>query len=202
MLIKPKKDICKICSEYENATEEAKLQLQQQYESHIKNKNIVREIKNKEKDLADQKLKTVAVFDLEKANFYNFKSQVTSLKNWIHDTNGNKVLFSKIKEIKACPDTPNKLFFKYDFENHDYLVLDTTNRTSSRTRKTNISPQSLNELMPAYDKCLPISNALYKDLISLCDTNAIPLHYQGFYRNLVTQSDTPNLEIFDTSDED
>lgn len=355
---RPKKDICKLCSEYENATEEAKLQLQQQYEIHIKNKEIVRNIKNMEKESVDPKIKTVAVFDLEKvlslpqsnvgifhykrkypaynftvynlisrqgycflwhaqiakrganeiasclysffnaeanrgikslslysdncsgqnrnrfifsmylfvsrtlhleiihrflqtghtqnegdsmhacieknmknktvytpdqlyeiimnakiqnkfiinemsqADFYNFKSQVTSNKNWLHDTNGNKVLFSKIKEVKACPEIPNKLFFKYDFENNDYLVLDTTNRTSSRTRKTNVCSENSNELLRAYNNYLPISSALYKDLINLCNTNAIPLHYQGFYRNLVTQNDTVNLEVFDSSDED
>ncbi|CAG5044450.1 unnamed protein product [Parnassius apollo] len=40
------------------------------------------------------------------------------------------------------------------------------------------------ELKPAYDKPLPIKKALFNDLLSLCNSQAIPHHYQPFYRNL------------------
>ncbi|CAG4981678.1 unnamed protein product [Parnassius apollo] len=40
------------------------------------------------------------------------------------------------------------------------------------------------ELKPAYDKPLPIKKALYNDLLTRCKSQAIPYHYQPFYRNL------------------
>lgn len=356
---RPKKDLCNLCSKYDNSTEEGKLQLKEDYDSHIKNKNIIRNMKDSEKESADPNVKTVAVFDLEKVlslpqsnvnifhykrkypaynftvynlisrqgfcylwhaqiakrganeiascllhfiksevnrgiksislysdncsgqnrnrfifamyiyvsrvlnvevthrflqtghtqnegdsmhacieknmknktlyspdqlyevimnskvqnkfvikemnqnDFYNLKSQVTTSKNWSQDTNGHKVFFSKIKEIKTSPDAPNKLLFKYDFES-EYLVLDTTNRTTTtRTRKSNnANAVDVNELPLAYAQLLPISDALFKDLISLCNTNAIPLHYQTFYRNLLPATESPNLEVFDSSEEE
>ncbi|KAF9409219.1 hypothetical protein HW555_011351 [Spodoptera exigua] len=102
----------------------------------------------------------------------------------------------KIQQIKTSPDAPNKLLFKYDFES-EYLVLDTTNRTTTtRTRKSNnANAVDVNELPLAYAQLLPISDALFKDLISLCNTNAIPLHYQTFYRNLLPVTESPNLEL-------
>lgn len=355
---RPKKDLCNLCSKYDNSTEEGKLQLKKDYDSHIKNKNIVRNIKDSEKESADPNVKTVAVFDLEKVlslpqsnvgifhykrkypaynftvynlisrqgfcylwhaqiakrganeiascllhfiesevnrgiksislysdncsgqnrnrfifamyiyvsrvfnvevthrflqtghtqnegdsmhacieknmknktlyspdqlyevimnskvqnkfvikemtqnDFYNLKSQVMTSKNWSQDTNGQKVYFSKIKEVKTRPDASNILLFKYDLESNEYLVLDTTNR-STRTRKTNnVNVVGFDELPLAYAQLLPISNALFKDLINLCDTNAIPLHYQTFYRNLLPATESSNLEIFDSSEEE
>lgn len=354
---KPKKDMCQICSLYENADVDRKIELKDNYESHLKNKSLIRKIKDDEKSSSNPETKTVAVFDLEKvlnlpqsnvgifhykrkypvynftvynllslqgycylwhaqiakrgANeiasclydffkkealngvksvslysdncsgqnrnryifamymhasrtlnldivhrflqtghtqnegdsmhacieknlknkivytpdqlyeiimnakvhkkfvmtemsqnvFYDFKSLAILNKNWLKDTRGEKIYFLKLKEVKITAETPDKLFYKYDFEQPDYFVLDTKNYSSSRTRK-NKTTRSDPELKTAYDQLLPVSSALYKDLKSLCDSNAIPLHYQGFYRNLVAENDTRNFLPSDNSDED
>lgn len=351
---KPKKDMCQICSIYDNADPGRKIELKDNYESHLKNKFLIRKIKDDEKSSSNLETKTVAVFDLEKvlnlpqsnvgifhykrkypvynftvynllssqgycfvwhaqiakrgANeissclfdffkkeaqkgiksvslysdncsgqnrnrfifamymhasrtlnmeivhrflqtghtqnegdcmhacveknlknkvvytpdqlyeiitnakvhkkfvmtemsqnlFYDFKSLVASNNNWLKDTRGEKVYFSKLKEVKVTPEAPTKLFFKYDFEQNEYFELDTKSYSSSRTRKTQPVPS---ELKTAYKDLLPVSTALYQDLKSLCDSNAIPLHYQGFYRSLVTD-DTRNLLPSDNSDDD
>lgn len=80
-------------------------------------------------------------------------------------------------------------------------MLDTINSCSSRTRKSK-SIQSDSELKTAYDQLLPVSSALHKGLKSLRDSNAIPVHYQGFYRSLVAENDTRNLLPSDNLDED
>lgn len=62
----PKKDLCETCNLYEQADSERRQQLKEDYESHIKNKELVRNIKQQEKETSDEKVKTVACFDLEK----------------------------------------------------------------------------------------------------------------------------------------
>lgn len=353
---KPKKDLCQICSIYENADNNHKKDLQENYENHLKNKSLVRKIKNDEKSSSDPKTKTVAVFDLEKVlnlpqsnvgifhykrkypvynftiynllslqgycylwhaqiakrganeissclfdffkkeadrgikfislysdncsgqnrnrfvfamyiyvsrtlnldithrflqtghtqnegdsmhacveknlknkivytpdqlyeiimnakvnkkfvttemsqnSFYDFKLMANSSKNWLTNSRGEKVYYSKMKEVRTTPEASGKLLYKYDLEQNDYFVLDTT-YCSSKTRKSKLN-RTGSELKAAYDCLLPVSNALFKDLNSLCDLNAIPLHYQNFYRNLVPENDARNLLPSDNSDED
>lgn len=68
--------------------------------------------------------------------FYDFKSLVASNKNWLRDTRGEKVYFSKLKEVKVTPRAPGTLFYEYDFEQSEYFKLDTKKYCSSRTRKS------------------------------------------------------------------
>ncbi|XP_028178546.1 uncharacterized protein LOC114365984 [Ostrinia furnacalis] len=63
---KPKKDRCETCSLYEEADSERKEQLKTDYELHLKNKELIRQIKDEEKKTSDATTKTVACFDLEK----------------------------------------------------------------------------------------------------------------------------------------
>ena len=63
----PKKDLCSFCEEFNKATGEKKAQLQEAYNNHMTNKNLVREKKEKDKQVAknDPETYRVAVFDLQ-----------------------------------------------------------------------------------------------------------------------------------------
>ena len=63
----PKKDLCDICHNYDNSSPEQKLSLEENYRIHIKNKNAAREIKQSEKQRANESKGKIccAVFDLQ-----------------------------------------------------------------------------------------------------------------------------------------
>lgn len=63
---RPKKDLCGTCALYEQADEMKKIELEDKYKAHLKRKERVRQIKEEEKDLADESTTTIAIFDLEK----------------------------------------------------------------------------------------------------------------------------------------
>lgn len=110
---------------------------------------------------------------------------------------------SKIKEVNASTSQTDSLQFKYDFDD-DYFVLNTQmNTRSSRGRKstTNASTSiDSSELQQAYNELLAIPKPLYTDLMSLCNTEAIPRYYQEFYRSLKCE-DPRAAQAFDTEDE-
>ena len=63
---KPKKDLCDSCHKYENSTSDEKLELEEDHQEHIRNKNLGRELKNddKEKALSNSNF-CAATFDLQ-----------------------------------------------------------------------------------------------------------------------------------------
>lgn len=62
----PKKDQCGICTKYKNCNDIERLEMQDQYDLHLQNKNLARESKEKDKERAKQEEKfCTAVFDLQ-----------------------------------------------------------------------------------------------------------------------------------------
>lgn len=62
----PKKDLCDLCNKFENSTIEQKAELQEEYNVHIKSKDLAREVKNTDKERAKHDANFCAcVFDLE-----------------------------------------------------------------------------------------------------------------------------------------
>lgn len=63
---KPKKDLCDLCHKYETSSGQQKAEMEENYNEHIKNKELSRQIKNHEKELANQDRRLcVANFDLQ-----------------------------------------------------------------------------------------------------------------------------------------
>jgi hypothetical protein len=147
------------------------------------------------------------VNEMTQAEFLDIKS-LTSGKNWMRDSEGNKITWTKIKEVSAKGSEPGVFLFKYNFDNK-YSTLLTHNKPKARGRKpANNTPgpiTTVQELLPVYTKPQAISKALYEDLMSLCNCNAIPLAYQQFYRNLQfsqQQSDDYNNEHLEGSSDE
>lgn len=62
----PKKDLCDVCHSYENSLPEGKLEMEQEYQRHIENKNLARNLKNADKEKAKENASCcAAVFDLQ-----------------------------------------------------------------------------------------------------------------------------------------
>lgn len=62
----PKKDLCDICHKYDNSNSQEKQVLEEDYQHHIKNKELARKIKNEDKKRAEgDKNYVCATFDLQ-----------------------------------------------------------------------------------------------------------------------------------------
>lgn len=115
------------------------------------------------------------VIDMTQNDFYDFQSHVNELE-WHKDNVGKTVSWNDVREVFISSDDPSKIKFRYDF-NQEYEIID-----------TGIHSESL-EISRAYNKMLPLCDAKYKDLMSLCDSGNIPEEYVGFYKNLPHNSE-------------
>lgn len=121
--------------------------------------------------------------EMQQTEILNIKELVEP-KRWLKDKTGEKVRWSDVMEVSVTYTKPNCFLFKYDFD-QDYIELDYDAGSSRQRRQKQVTQKIENiELKPAYDEPLPIRKALYDDLLSLCDSKAIPSHYHSFYRNL------------------
>ncbi|CAH0398696.1 unnamed protein product [Chilo suppressalis] len=120
---------------------------------------------------------------MQQSEIFNIKELVEP-KRWLQDKTGEKLRWSDVMEVSVSYSKPNCFLFKYDFD-QDYIELDYDAGRSRQRRHKEVSKtiESI-ELKPVYDKPLPIKKALNNDLLCLCNSQAIPHHYQPFYRNL------------------
>lgn len=112
------------------------------------------------------------VKEMSQDDFFDFKKLVTSTANWEKDVSGKRVNWTKINQVSAETCSPGKLERKYEFE--DTPVIVDTNRSGRMVRRKKIVERENTEssaLMHLYDAPLPISENLYKDLMSLCNGN-------------------------------
>ena len=96
---KPKKDQCDRCVVYAVATNKEKMELETEYQQHIQNKKIVRDLKDYDKlQAVEDKTLCVACFDLQKvlitpsceiSSFY-YKSKLATYNFTIYDVGNNK----------------------------------------------------------------------------------------------------------------
>lgn len=112
--------------------------------------------------------------------------------NFIKDTEGGKIPFSKIREISAESSKPLQLQFKLSLD-------DTTSKTISLKKvgkPVNLATYQLKRVMNDGVGPLPISKKKKEDLLYYCSHNLIPQEHQDFFRNL------PAGENDDQHDED
>lgn len=102
-------------------------------------------------------------------------------KSWLKDTNGDKVRWNKIKELKFHGDQPDIIDFKYNFEETCRKLNCCIIRNI--TRKSKKMDQEIT-VQILYRGPIPVPEGKYKDLINLCATMIIPKKYHDFYKNL------------------
>lgn len=119
-----------------------------------------------------------AVREIHHTMILDFKECASSVvANRRKDTNGDIVHWNKIHSFQYRKDSPNIIFFKYDFS-EDYRSL---NINHGRRRMKSLEDYCLK---PLYRQRLPISDAKRADLMGLCDKGLIPSKYHNFYNSL------------------
>lgn len=143
--------------------------------------------------------------EMEQSVFFDLKCLISG-KNWLKDTQGRKISWSKIMEIKVSHLRPHVLQFKYDF-GEDYFDLDTDQGIGRPKRrrppKNPVEPVVNEGLKQVYHQPIPIPKPLYEDLQGLCASEAIPKHYHDFYKSLVRcgNPEPQNSDEVDESDQ-
>ncbi|KAL4719388.1 hypothetical protein ACJJTC_011316 [Scirpophaga incertulas] len=135
---------------------------------------------------------------------YKILKKLVNPVQWRRDTNGNVIRWSDDMDVHVTPSQPRKIYFKYDFDGN-YLELDTLHSTQIRRRGRKSKPDSPIKdiaLVPAYHQPIPISKALHTDLLSLCNSGAIPRYYHNFYESLTYSQDNINIGTEEISDND
>lgn len=132
-----------------------------------------------------------AVTEVNQDIILDYKQLIVNYNNWETDLNNEKVSWSKIMHIRSARAQPNMLSFQYDSLCDNEMTIDLVGQRGKRaTRRTYKGVQNIdNTEMPhtiprAYNAPLPLTAAKYKDLMSLCKSNAIPEMYRGFFSNL------------------
>lgn len=140
------------------------------------------------------------LIEMEQTDFYNIKDLIAG-KNWTTDTQGTKITWTKIVEVKVSNSYPNIIQFKY---NHDdqYIELNTESliNRSRRGKQNRTANVEVTGLKQAYSEPIAVSKALLADLLSL--TEAIPAHYHSFYNSLRSCNDNPEPASDSDSDDD
>jgi hypothetical protein len=119
-----------------------------------------------------------SVVQLETADVINYRSMATAyVRNRSKDLNGAKVNWMHIKWLRYDKLQPNVIQFRngYDGEFRKMVV-----NTGARGRCPVLFP----EASPIFVNPPAITLAKFLDLVSLCDSLAIPRDYHAFYHNL------------------
>lgn len=134
----PKKDQCEVCLEYQNATEEEKKKNEQGYNQHIREKELSRVEKDRDKQNPERNVK-VLVYDLEKvlpcpighANSFYYVSKLNVFNFTIFDvkdTKGTCYLWHEGEGLRGPNEIGTCVFKylkylseKYDAENLDII---------------------------------------------------------------------------------
>ena len=174
----PKKDACKNCSCYTNASSELKKKLETEHQKHLKNKETARNEKDQDKSKA--------------AIDPSFRSFTFDLQQVLSTPSSNtSVLFYKRKLSSYNFTVYNQQLIKYRYGfDEEFHVLRVS--ASGRRKGREVSLESL------YSARILISAAKRADLINLCDTHVIPELFHSYYRGLPSKT----TESDDNSDDD
>ncbi|KAE9542478.1 hypothetical protein AGLY_003339 [Aphis glycines] len=132
------------------------------------------------------------VYTMSHNDFMDFKVLQHAIFPKIVLKNGKK--FSEIKKVYFSKSRDVKISFGYELDAEFEIINVTAKRTKRKRNEIGV-------LMHAYNSKLPISEAKYKDLVKLCETNAIPPRYHQEYLSMSRKS-TVRDALAETDDED
>ncbi|XP_034244966.1 uncharacterized protein LOC117647355 [Thrips palmi] len=121
------------------------------------------------------------IMKVNQTNVFDFKKLVAK-QNWDTDTDGNAVRFMDIREV--CVEDGLNLVIKYDL-NEPPVTLNVNQRKGRPLIAKNYV------FSQAYNGLLPITASTRNGLTKMCNTNVIPLKYQGFYRKILAEHPLP-----------
>jgi hypothetical protein len=128
-----------------------------------------------------RKSKPFTVKILDTTEFLDFKQVANKIvRNRTIAIDGSKLNWLKVKQFRYAREKPFTVQFKYGYKDVDPFLELQVNR-SARGRRPDTMPESIRSL---FSQPPPISDAKFKDLISLCNSQAIPRDYHSFYQSL------------------
>nr|CAI5857198.1 unnamed protein product [Callosobruchus analis] len=132
-----------------------------------------------------KRIKPFKVTEMEKEDIFDLKALTNDTTlNWDRDENNEKIIITNIKVLEANYEIPNKIHFKYSY-NEQFRTVDLSTRGR---RKINVDINQI-QLRQCYMGALPITKKKYNHLQYLCSKEAIPVRHHHFYKNLL-YSDT------------
>lgn len=139
------------------------------------------------------------VVEMSITDFYNFKKLLEG-KNWLKNSNKQKMTWNKIKEVHITSNDPHLLKYRYSFESEECMTLHLTKKSYSSRRN------NLETINTTLDLCntdyLPITAAKFDDLMSLCNGRIIPQEYRNYYDRLPNTRNTIDEEHTDIDSSD
>lgn len=111
--------------------------------------------------------------------------------NWAVNMNGEKMVWSQIRQILVLPNETDRIYYKTDFCSHEYdcILLYTHRQLNTRHRRRDVSSKCENSLPKAYLNKFAIPKSKLQDLKYLCDHQIIPSKHHSFYEALVPGGD-------------
>ena len=118
------------------------------------------------------------VIPLKYWDFIDFKAiQKNFYTNFEKNTEGERVRWREIKYLQFRKDSPKEIFYKYNFDDPDFHVIQC--RVNTRGKQ-----KALSDGQNKYNCRLQISSAKKADLLSLCQSGVIPPDCRYFYESL------------------
>lgn len=116
---------------------------------------------------------------MEQQYFFDLK-ELMDKRYWLRaDESNEKIMWTKIHEVKVTEANPDVIFLKYNYDDECISLNTVPIIKSSRPKKVTVIVDS-DELRNLYRESIALPKPLYDDLISLCRTEAIPKHYHTF----------------------
>nr|CAI5867395.1 unnamed protein product [Callosobruchus analis] len=127
-----------------------------------------------------KRIKLFKVTEMEKEDIFDLKALTNDTTlNWDRDENNETIIITNIKVLEANYEIPNKIHFKYSY-NEQFRTVDLSTRGR---RKINVDINQI-QLRQCYMGALPITKKKYNHLQYLCSKEAIPVRHHHFYKNL------------------
>jgi hypothetical protein len=121
------------------------------------------------------------VVPLDHTDFFDFKNMTTK-DTFVTDTEGRKVKWMNIRQIRYIKGDPNAVYIKYSFDEEFITVPVFPIRR--RNRRGQADSAELCSPNKAYNSKLAISHAKKQDLLKMLDKQIIPQEYAAYYNNL------------------
>lgn len=127
-----------------------------------------------------KKNKPYHVFEMDRTNFFDLKFLAQEITlNWDRDENNEKLYLNKIRIIEANHNFPNKILFKYDYQ-EEFKRIDLLHKGR---KKLAVDINKI-EMKQCHKEILPVTRKKYDHLQFLCNKKVIPVQYHHFYSNL------------------
>lgn len=127
---------------------------------------------------------TYNVCEMDQSDIFNFKN-FSNINFFTKNLKNETVQISKIREIFISKNEPNKLLYKYEFdENFEEILLYCESTSTSKRPGRKRKPVNRDTIDLLYNDTRPITECKYIDLMYLCEKNYIPALYKTFYKNL------------------